>query len=98
LYAFLAWLEDSALGQAVRSSGVWAYGVLTPAHILGVPTLFGSMLRPDLRLLGIWVRVRLAALARPTVPLAAAGFAFATLSGMCMVATNTTDYAGNPFI
>jgi hypothetical protein len=98
LYDFLAWLEASALGHAVRGSGVWAYGVLNLTHILGVATLFGSMLVLDLRLLGLWRGVSLAALASPTVPLAAVGFAVAASSGTCMIATNATDYAGNPFI
>jgi hypothetical protein len=98
LYDFLAWLEASALGHAVRGSGVWAYGVLNLTHILGVATLFGSVLLLDLRLLGLWRGVSLPALARPTVPLAAAGFAVAVLSGTCMISTNATDYAGNPFI
>jgi hypothetical protein len=98
LYDFLAWLEGSALGQAVRSSGVWAYGVLNLTHILGVAALFGAMLVLDLRLLGLWRGVPLAALARPTVPVAAVGFAVAAASGTCMLATNGTDYVGNPFI
>jgi hypothetical protein len=98
LYDFLAWLEASALGHAVRGAGVWAYGILNLTHILGVATLFGSMLLLDLRLLGVWPGVSAAALARPTVPLAAAGFAVAVLSGTCMIATNATDYASNPFI
>lgn len=86
------------MGHAVRSSGVWAYGILNLTHILGVSTLFGSMLALDLRLLGLWRGVPLAALARPTVPLAAVGFTVAALSGSCMLATNATDYVGNPFI
>ena len=98
MYGFLAWLEASALGHAVRSSGVWAYGVLNLGHILGVATLFGSMLVLDLRLLGLWRGVPLAALTRPTVPLAAVGFAVAALSGTCMISTNATDYVHNPFI
>jgi Family of unknown function (DUF6644) len=98
LYDFLAWLEASALGHAVRSSGVWAYGILNLTHILGVATLFGSMVALDLRLLGLWRGVPLGILARPTVPLATAGFAVAALSGVCMIAVNATDYAGNPFL
>jgi hypothetical protein len=86
------------LGHAVRSSGVWAYGVLNLTHILGVATLFGSMLVLDLRLLGLWRGLTVAALARPTVPLAALGFGVAALSGTCMLSTNATEYAGNPFI
>ncbi len=98
MYEFLAWLEASGLGRVIRGSGVWAYGVINLAHIFAVATLFGSILLLDLRLLGLWRRVPLATLAKPTVPLGAAGFALAALSGTCMLATNATEYARNPFL
>jgi hypothetical protein len=82
----------------MRGAGVWTYGVLNLAHILGVSTLFGSILILDLRLLGLWRRVGLSAVAAPTVPLAAAGFVVAAASGVCMLTTNATEYAGNPFL
>ena len=94
----LAWFEESALGAAVRGAGVWAYGLINLVHILGVSTLFGSVLVLDLRLLGLWRRVPLALIARPTVPLAAAGFGVAALSGLCLLSTNATEYVGNPFL
>ncbi len=94
----LAWVEGSALGAAVRGAGVWAYGVINLAHILGLSTLFGSVLVLDLRLVGLWRRVPLALIARPTVPLAAAGFGVAALSGLCLLSTNATEYVGNPFL
>lgn len=98
MYDLLAWLQSSALGHAVRSSGVWAYGVINLTHILGVSSLFGAVLVLDLRLIGFWRNVALTAISRPTVPIAAIGFAIAAASGTCMLATNGTEYAGNPFI
>lgn len=98
MYELLAWLQSSALGHAVRSAGVWAYGVINLTHILGVSSLFGAVLLLDLRLLGFWRNVSLAAISRPTVPIAATGFAVAAASGICMLATNGTEYARNPFI
>jgi hypothetical protein len=94
----LAWLEGSGLGHAMRSAGVWSYGVTNLVHILGVATLFGSVLVLDLRLLGFWSRTSLAAIAAPTVPLAAIGFTIAALSGACLISTNATEYVGNPFL
>jgi hypothetical protein len=94
----LAWLEGSALGHAVRSSGVWTYALINLAHILGISSLFGAVLALDLRLIGMWRRVPVAALARPVVPIATAGFLLAALSGICMLATNGTEYVGNPFL
>lgn len=94
----MAWLQDSALGHAMRSSGVWTYGLVNLAHILGVASLFGSVLVLDLRLIGAWRQVSIDAIARPTVPLAAGGFVVAATSGLCLITTNATEYIGNPFL
>jgi len=98
LEALLVWLEGSLLGEFMRGSGVWAYGVVNLVHILSVATLFGSVLVLDLRLLGAWRRVPLAALEQPTIPLAVAGFCCAAVSGLCLLTTNATEYRGNPFV
>ncbi len=96
--ALLAWLEGSALGQLMRTSGVWAYGVVNLLHILGIATLFGSVLVLDLRLLGFWRRVPLTAIETPAATLAACGFVLAAASGTALVSTNGTEYIGNPFL
>lgn len=98
MYESLAWLEGSPLGHAVRSSGPWTYGIVNLTHILGVSALFGSLLILDLRLLGVWSRVPLATITVPTVPVAGIGFAVAATSGVCLIASNATEYAGNPFL
>jgi hypothetical protein len=94
----MAWLEGSALGHAMRDAGLWSYGIANLLHILGVATLFGSILVLDLRLLGLWSRAPLAAVAAPTVPVAGIGFAIAALSGLCIISTNASEYVGNPFL
>jgi hypothetical protein len=94
----LAWLEGSTLGHAMRGAGVWTYGLVNLIHILGVSSLFGSLLLLDLRLLGLWRRVPLAAIATAAVPVSRAGFAVAAASGLCLIVTNATEYAGNPFL
>lgn len=98
MHALLAWIEGSVLGHAMRESGVWTYGLVNLTHILGVSSLFGSVLVLDLRLLGVWRGVPLDALARPTVRVAAAGLGVALVSGVCLFATNATEYDGNPFV
>lgn len=98
MYQFMAWLQGSALGHAMRESGVWTYGVVNLVHILGVASLFGAVLVLDLRLLGVWRKVSLAEITRPTVPIAAIGFAVAATSGICLLATKATEYVGNPFL
>jgi hypothetical protein len=98
LAQFLAWLEASGLGHAMRDAGVWTYGIANLVHILGVATLFGSILVLDLRLLGAWRRVPIASIAAPTVPISIAGFTIAVLSGACLISVNATEYVGNPFL
>jgi len=98
LHEFTAWLEGSALGHAMRESGVWTYGIVNLVHILGVAALFGAVLVLDLRLLGVWRRVNLAAISTPTVQIASLGFVVAAASGVCLLATKATEYVGNPFI
>jgi hypothetical protein len=95
---FFAWLEASALGAFTRSLGVWSYGVINLVHILGIILLFGSILILDLRLLGAWRQIPLAALSRPTTTMAQAGFIMALCSGIPMLTVKTTDYIGNPFL
>lgn len=94
----MAWLQGSALGHAMRESGVWTYGVVNLAHILGVASLFGAVLVLDLRLLGFWRTVTLRAISKPTVPIATIGFIVAALSGLCLLATKATEYVSNPFL
>ncbi|MBI2188445.1 MAG: hypothetical protein HYU37_15195 [Acidobacteria bacterium] len=95
---FLAWMEASMLGVLVRGSGVWTYAFLNLFHILGVSTLFGSMLILDLRLLRLTRRVPIDALARISLPLAKTGFAVAAATGISMLCTNATEYVDNPFL
>ena len=98
MYDLLVWLEGSALGHAMRSGGVWFYGIVNLIHIAGVATLFGCVLVLDLRLLGLWKAVPLQSIKTPTIPLARAGFIVAAVSGSGLLATNATEYAGNPFL
>ena len=64
----LTWIEQTGLGHMMRESGPWTYAIVNVAHILGVATLFGSVLVLDLRLLGVWSRrVRIADLSAPVM-------------------------------
>ncbi len=92
------WLQGSALGHFMRESGVWTYAIVNLAHILGVASLFGSVLVLDLRLVGVGRRIPLAGLAEATVPVAAAGFLIAAVTGVGLLVTKATEYVGNPFL
>jgi hypothetical protein len=98
MFAFMGWLEDSFLGHLMRDTGLWTYALVNLFHILGVAVLFGAILILDLRLLGLWRQIPLAALSRPAVTLAAAGFAVAAVTGAGLLATKATEYIGNPFL
>lgn len=87
----------SALGVVMRQSGPWTYPLVNLAHILGVSSLFGSILVLDLRLLGLWRGVSIEALSRATVPVSKAGFTLAAISGVALLSSNATEYVGNPF-
>jgi hypothetical protein len=98
MFEFLSWIESSALGEGIRNSGVWTYGLLNLGHVLGISLLVGSVLLLDLRLLGLWPSVPVANISRPTVPLSVVGFVLAVTSGICMISVNATEYYGNPFL
>jgi hypothetical protein len=98
---FLTWLERSSLGHLVRESGPWTYPLVNLAHILGVASLFGSVLLIDLALLGVGRRrtpAALAAIVEGARPVALAGFLVAATSGIGLLASNGSEYAGNPFL
>lgn len=97
LSEFLAWIQSSALGVFMRQSGPWTYGIVNLGHILGVSTLFGSILILDLHLLGLWRRVPLAGLSLATIPVAKAGFAIAATTGVALLSSNAREYLDNPF-
>ena len=94
----MTWLEASTLGHFMRESGPWTYAIVNLAHILGIASLFGAILIIDLRLLGLWRRVPLIALADTAPAVAACGLAIAVVSGTGLLATKATEYVGNPFI
>ena len=82
----------------MRESGAWTYAVVNLAHILGVASLFGSVLALDLRMMGAWRHVPFSAVATVVSPIAAAGFLVAATSGIGLLSANGTDYVGNPFL
>lgn len=91
-------MQASALGHFMRESGPWTYAIVNLAHVLGIATLFGAIVVLDLRLLGVFKRVPLAALSAAIVPVAATGFVVAAATGLGLLATKTTEYVGNPFL
>lgn len=93
--AVLAWLEASPPAEALAASR-HVYPLVNAAHILGLATLFGSILALDLRLLGAFstIPVRPLALALPRV--AASGLALAVVTGFLLFTVEPSDYAAHP--
>jgi hypothetical protein len=91
-------MEQSALGHAMRESGLWVYPIVNLLHILGIAALYGAVLTIDLRLLGFWRRVALGPLTAVATPIAVAGFLLAAPTGVGLLATKASEYAGNPFL
>ncbi|MGE3179187.1 MAG: DUF6644 family protein [Vicinamibacterales bacterium] len=94
---FLTWIELSALGRFMRESGAWTYPIVNLLHLLGVSTLFGSVVVIDLALVGVWSRSARPALAQAASRVTAGGFILATFTGIGLLASNATEYRGNPF-
>jgi hypothetical protein len=86
-------LQDWAPIAALRSSR-WTYASVNAAHIVGIALLFGAIVPLDLRLMGWWRSVKIRALARILVPVAAAGLALAIAAGLLLFATRAAEYAG----
>ena len=90
-------LEQSALGEIVRTSSLWTYPIVNLLHIFGISTLFGAAVIVDLRLMGVWPRVPIGSVARIAVPMAKTGFVLAASTGVALLAATATEYVGNPF-
>ena len=94
----MIWLEDSALGDALRGLGVWSYGLINLVHIMGLSCLFGALVILDLRLMQFSSLIAIKPVAGITVPIAKFGALLAIPSGFSMLTINTTQYYENPFL
>lgn len=83
-------LEASAFAQAMRDS-LWLYPLVLFAHILGVALLFGSIAVLDFRLIGIWKKTAVKALAAQVLPWSIGSFLLIVPSGLALFAANAAD-------
>lgn len=74
-----------------------AYPVLETVHLMGLATLFGSVLVVDLRLLGVMRGLDLAVLARGVLPWTVLGFLLAAMTGLTMFFARAGELIGNPY-
>jgi len=90
-------IEASAFAQAMRDSW-WLYPAVLFAHILGIALLFGSIAVLDLRLIGIWKKAPVKALAAQVLPWSAGSFLLILPSGLAMFAANATELIASPVL
>src|SRR5262245_12676609 len=92
---WLAWLEASGLGVAMRQ-WLWLYPIVEIVHIAGIVVLVGAAAMFDLRLLGLSRRLPVSAMAAHLLPWARAGLAIVVPTGAMMFVAHATEMAGNP--
>lgn len=93
LNAWLMLLQDSALGETVRSAQ-YLYPVLESIHILGIALLVGPAFTFDLRLLGAGHRiVPVTTAARYLLPVSHIGLAIAATTGIALLSAQATVVA-----
>jgi hypothetical protein len=83
------------VAAALRGSVV-LYPLVNAAHILGIGLLIGAIVTLDLRLLGAFRAVPLAAVAPMLVRVAGSGLALAAVTGFLLFTTRPLTYAENP--
>lgn len=93
--AALTALEASALAEALRASQ-YAYPLVNAAHILGLATVFGTILALDLRLLGLWRLVPIAPLVHILPRVSAVGLGLAIVTGVALFSVQPFDYVVHP--
>ena len=98
MYEMMAMVEASLFAEALRNLGVWTYGIVNLAHIVGISLLFGAIVILDIRLLSFWQHVSVGTIATITIPIAVIGLSLAIPSGISMFAMNATQYHENPFV
>lgn len=90
-----AWLESSAVAQAMRQ-WLWLYPAVEITHIVGFVLLVGSVVMFDLRLLGLSPRLPLATLAQHLLPWSWLGLALIVPSGLLMFSAHAVEWVDNP--
>lgn len=90
-----AWLDALAttdLAQWVRFSR-WGYAVINTLHVIGIVLLVGVIIPLDLKLIGLWQRLKLEPLTQVLVPVSIVGLIISVISGFLLFMAGPNDYA-----
>lgn len=90
---FLAWLETTAIADAIRTHA-WLYPALETAHYIGLASLVGGIMLIDLRLLGLARRLPLRSMLG-LLPFVWVGFVINAISGSLIFIYGATNFSGN---
>ena len=91
----IEWIGAWPGAELLRESGT-AYLFVNATHILGIGLLLGSILPLDLRLVGLFRSVPLAAVAPLLLRVGGTGAATAILTGLWLFSVKPEDYVSNP--
>ena len=97
LTGLAAALQETGVATALRQS-FWVYPFVNAAHVIGLALLFGSIVPLDLRLLGVWRRVPLAAMSRILLPVALVGLLLAITTGPLLFSVRASEYVVMPLL
>jgi hypothetical protein len=94
----LHWLQDLSFPTEIRESA-WLFPTIETVHVFALVLVVGSIIRVDLRLLGVANRERpFSQLAREMLPWTWTCFAIAATAGLLMFTSKAVVYYGNnPF-
>lgn len=94
----LTWLQDLGFPTDIRESG-WLFPTIETVHVFALVLVVGSILRVDLRLLGLANRDRpFSQMAREMLPWTWTFFVIAAIAGLLMFSSKAVVYFGNiPF-
>ena len=94
-YAFLQWINDTAIGTVIRENGV-VFPWLEVLHVIAISTVFGSVAIVDLRLLGLAsTTYPVSRLTRSMLPMTWIGFGFALVTGTLLFSSQPINYFEN---
>jgi hypothetical protein len=91
---FVHWLRATPASEWINSSR-WIWPLCESLHFMGLSLLIGITGFFDLRLMGFFKRVSIAA-ARDLMPYALAGFAINVVTGLVFLTGLPEQYANNP--
>ena len=91
--AFVEWLRATPLSQAIVFS-IWIWPACETIHFIGLTLVIGIVGFFDLRLIGFFKRISVAA-ARDLMPIAIAGFLLNLATGLVFLIGHPEQYAHN---